>query len=94
MAATNPAEDGIVKVTLNTVYQQQLTQSVDMAEIKGTLLLLSQNMTHVIDTGKDHEGRIRFLEKNVLTKPGMYALVGACGTLAVIASAVISLVGR
>ena len=66
VAASPPADDGIVKVTLNTVYQQQLATSVDLAEIKGTLLLLSQNMTHVIDVGKDHESRLRDLEKAVV----------------------------
>jgi hypothetical protein len=89
-----PNDDGVVKVTLNTVYQMQLQQSVDLAEIRGTLLLLSNNMTNAIETSKDHEGRIRFLEKNVLTKNGMYALISAAGVLAVVISAVVGWASR
>jgi hypothetical protein len=80
MGSSQP-EDGIVRVTLNTVYQKQLEASVDTAEIKGTLLLLSQNMTHVIDTGKDHEQRLRDLEKSAITQADFQPIEGRVGVL-------------
>jgi hypothetical protein len=82
MAALNPnAEDGIVKVTLNTVYQKQLEASIDTAEIKGTLLLVSQNLGQVIEIGKDHEARLRDLEKAAFAKTEAELLERRVGSL-------------
>jgi hypothetical protein len=82
VASTTPGpDDGIVRVTLNTVYQKQLEASVDTAEIKGTLLLVSQNMQQVIAIGQDHEQRLRELERAAAAKADLERVAARVDTL-------------
>jgi hypothetical protein len=84
------SDDSSIKVTLNTVYQTQLEQSASLVEIKGSLALMTQTMTSAAATSADHESRIRALEKNSLTRGGLYAALAAMAAVGGIASSLVS----
>lgn len=82
------SDDGTVRVTLNTVYQTQLEQSASLADIKGSLALMTQTMTSAAATSADHETRIRALEA------AKWKLVGAAMVLSAMASFIAGRLGQ
>lgn len=54
----------VAKVTLETIYQRQLEQGTDLAEIKGTLQVMAANANQLQRVANDHEERLRALRED------------------------------
>ena len=68
------AEDSSVRITLRDVYDVVQQTRDDVAEIKG-------HVNTQGDAVKDHEERIRAVEKRVWALPSLAAIIGAAGLL-------------
>lgn len=71
-------DEPTVKVTLHTIYEEQLRQRLDMVELKGMLERMSDRTNAVESSMERHDQEIDWLQKNALTRKGamMVAAVG------------------